>query len=234
MHDGAAKSYLYTGGQRGRGVVFLTDAGGIRRSSREAAARLCEHGYTVLMPNMFFRVGDPPFFTPPMDFKDPAVRATFAKLSGSLPPSAVEQDARSFVSFLRALPETAAAPLAVVGHCMSGAMALRGAAACPDEIGLAVSFHGGRLYTDAPDSPHTVLPRVKARLYFGHAVDDGSMPQEAIDKLGDALKAWGGRYENEVYEGALHSWTSSDSPVYHPAQAERAFQKLLALLADRF
>jgi carboxymethylenebutenolidase len=77
-----------------------------------------------------------------------------------------------------------------------------------------------------------VLPRVKARLYFGHAVNDGSMPQEAIDKLGAALSDWGGRYENEVYEGAKHGWTSKDSPVYNEAQAERAFAKLLELLRD--
>jgi carboxymethylenebutenolidase len=79
-----------------------------------------------------------------------------------------------------------------------------------------------------------VLTRVKARLYFGHAVKDGGMPQEAIDKLGQALAAWGGRYENEVYEGALHGWTSTDSQIYNEAQAERAFAKLLTLLGDRF
>jgi carboxymethylenebutenolidase len=131
----------------------------------------------------------------------------------------------------RGQPECSDAAIAVVGHCMTGAMALRTAAARPNKVGVAVSFHGGRLYTDSPESPHHVLPRVKSRLYFGHADKDGSMPREAIDKLDQALAAWGGRYESELYEGALHGWTSTDSQIYHPAQAERAFAKLLELLA---
>jgi dienelactone hydrolase len=51
----------------------------------------------------------------------------------------------------------------------------------------AASFHGGGLYTDAPTSLHTLLPRVKAHVYFGHAIEDRSMPQEAIEKLDRAL-----------------------------------------------
>jgi carboxymethylenebutenolidase len=76
------------------------------------------------------------------------------------------------------------------------------------------------------------LPRVKARLYFGHAVKDPSMPAEAIEKLEQALKAWGGKYESEVYDGAFHSWMVTDSPVYNQPQAERGFQKLTELFHE--
>jgi carboxymethylenebutenolidase len=94
-----------------------------------------------------------------------------------------------------------------VGYCATGGMALRIAAARPDRIAATASFHGGGLFTDAPTSPHLALPRVKARLYFGHAIQDRSMPEEAIEKLNRALESWGGQYESEVYEGAYHSWT---------------------------
>jgi carboxymethylenebutenolidase len=57
------------------------------------------------------------------------------------------------------------------------------------------------------------------------------MPPEAIDKLDEALVAWGGKFESEMYDGALHSWTVPDSPVYNPPQAERAFRKLTAFFA---
>ena len=231
MSEGSATGFFYPGASdKGRGVLFLTDAGGIRRAVRDAAARLASHGYAVLLPNIFHRCGDPPFFTPPLDFANPEVRATFGRLVASLPPSAMEQDCARYLDFIAAQPETSDAPLAVVGYCMTGAMSLRAAAACPDRVGVAASFHGGRLCTDAPDSPHLLLPRIKARLYFGHAVQDRSMPQEAIDTLDGALSAWGGRYESELYEGARHGWTSADSPVYDREQSERAFEKLLALL----
>jgi carboxymethylenebutenolidase len=232
MGEGSASAFFYSDGPAPkRGVLFLTDAGGIRRAVREAAARLASHGYSVLLPNVFYRVGSPPFFTPPLDMANPDVRAMFGKLLGSLPAANMERDGGRYVDFLTAQPEVASIPVAVVGHCMSGAMALRTAAARPDQVGVAASFHGGRLVTDSPDSPHLLLPRIKARLHFGHAIKDASMPQEAIDKLGAALAAWGGRYENEVYEGAFHGWTSKDSPIYNEVQAERAFAKLLELLA---
>jgi carboxymethylenebutenolidase len=122
--------------------------------------------------------------------------------------------------------------MGVVGFCFSGAMAMRAAAARPDRIAAAASFHGGRLCTDQPTSPHRELPRIKARLYFGHAVNDKSIPAEQIAKFEESLKAWGGRYESETYEGALHGWTVPGGHVYNHAQAERAFEKLTQLFAE--
>ena len=119
--------------------------------------------------------------------------------------------------------------IGVVGYCFSGKMAMYAAAARPDKVAAVASFHGGGLYTDAPTSPHLALPRIKARLYFGHATNDRSMPEEAIAKLDEALKRWGGKYESETYKDASHSWTASDSPVYNEPQAERTFHKLLEL-----
>ncbi|HUO36300.1 MAG TPA: dienelactone hydrolase family protein, partial [Candidatus Acidoferrum sp.] len=114
-------------------------------------------------------------------------------------------------------------------YCFAGAMALRIAAELPDKIGAVASFHGGGLYTNAADSPHTVLPRVKAQLYFGHAIEDRSMPKEAIEKFEQALAAWGGRFESETYDGAYHGWTTLDSSVYNKPQAERAFTKFATM-----
>jgi carboxymethylenebutenolidase len=74
------------------------------------------------------------------------------------------------------------------------------------------------------------LGQVKARLYFGHAVNDASMPADAIEKLGRALQAWGGTYQNEMYDDALHGWMVPGGKAYHPEQAERGFTKLMALL----
>jgi carboxymethylenebutenolidase len=107
---------------------------------------------------------------------------------------------------------------------------MRVAAARPDKIAAAASFHGGGLFTDTPASPHRLLPRIQAELYFGHAVEDRGMPEEAIKKFEQALAEWGGTFESETYEGARHGWTVLDSPVYNEPQAERAFRKLTALL----
>src|SRR5262249_50939998 len=138
----------------------------------------------------------------------------------------------AYVDFLAGHAAVGSGSMGVVGYCFTGAQALRIAAARPDRIAAAASFHGGGLATGAPTSPHLVLPRVQARLSRGHAVGDRSTPPEAIDKLDQALADWGGRYERKFYDGARHGWTVPDSPVYQREQAERAFGKLRELLAE--
>jgi carboxymethylenebutenolidase len=205
--DGTSDGILFREeGRRAPGVIHLTDIGGIRPSHRDMARRLAERGYTVLLPNVFYRSGRPP--------------------------DAMERDAAAYVDFLANHDSVGAGKFGVVGYCFTGAMAMRTAAVRPEKIAAAASFHGGMLYTDAPTSPHLVLPRIKARLYFGHAIQDQSMPAEAIKKLDAALAAWGGKFESETYDGAYHGWTTADAPVYNAAQAARAFEKLTALFAS--
>lgn len=230
--DGVADGILFnTEGRRNPGVIHLTDIGGIRPSHQAMARRLAEAGYTVLLPNVFYRTGRPPMFdfTPTMGEERTMKR--FAQLAGPMTPDAMERDAGSYVDFLAAQDSVSQGAMGVVGHCFTGGMAMRAAAVRPERIGAAASFHGGGLYTDAPTSPHLVLPRIKARLYFGHAIKDQSMPEEAIGKLEQALGAWGGKYQSETYDGAYHGWTTADAPVYNQAQAERAFKKLTDLFA---
>ena len=214
------------------GVLFYTDIGGIRDAYRQSVRRLAGEGYAVLMPNVFYRTGKPPMFSFKPNFGDERTTKRLAEISGPLTPELMEGDATAYVDFLAKQKEVRPGPIGVVGYCFTGAMALRTAAARPDKIAAAASFHGGGLYTDKPTSPHLVLPRVKAQLYFGHAIEDRGMPQDAINHLNEALKSWGGKYESEVYDGAYHSWTTLDSPVYNQPQAEQAFTKLTSLFAE--
>ena len=213
------------------GVLHLTDIGGIRPSHGDMARRLAAEGYVVLMPNVFYRTARPPVFEFKPGSGEEAAMKRFGELTAPLNPETLDSDAIAYVNCLDGLDQVRRGKLGVAGYCYTGAVALRVAAACPDKIAAAASFHGGRLFTDQPDSPHLLLPRIQARLYFAHAVKDRSMPQEAIVKLDEALEAWGGEYESEVYEGAYHSWTASDSPVYNSEQAERAFTRLRDLFA---
>jgi carboxymethylenebutenolidase len=226
--DGSADGCLYHigDGPPRPGIIFLTDIGGIRNANRGMAQRLASEGYTVLVPNVFYRTGKPPVIDWPMKPGDEHAVKRMGELTGPLGPEAVGHDANAYIEFLSAQPFVSPEPFGVVGYCFTGAMAMRIAAARPDKIGSAASFHGGRLCTGDPASPHLLLPQIKARLYFGHAVDDKSMPQDAIKKFNQALKSWGGNYESEVYAGAHHGWTVPDSPSYNEPQAERAFEKL--------
>lgn len=232
--DGAADAFIYRPDEGGPfpGVLHLTDIGGIRPAHHDMARRLAAEGYVVLMPNVFYRTGRPPVIAFSGGPADEATQKRMAELRAPLTPEAVERDAVAYVDFLAGHPAVRPGGLGVAGYCFTGSLALRTAAARPGQIAACASFHGGGLFTDAPASPHLALPRIRARLYIGHAVQDRSMPAEAIQGLDAAMAAWGGRGESEVYEGAFHSWTVPDSPVYNPTQAERAYQKLTALLRE--
>jgi carboxymethylenebutenolidase len=235
--DGTPEGVLFRpeGESRSPGVIFLTDIGGIRPAARDMARRLAAEGYCVLLPNVFYRNGRPPLWDFPRRLGEERTMKRIAELSGPVTPDAMERDASDYVDFLSGQDSVSEGMMGVVGHCFTGAMALRAAAARSDRIAAAASFHGGRLFTDDATSPHLVLPRVKARLYFAHAVEDNTMPKEAIEKFNRALEAWGAggnRYESEVYDGAHHGWTAPDSPVYNESQADRAFKKLTGLFAE--
>jgi carboxymethylenebutenolidase len=233
--DGSSDAVLFepAGGETRPGVLHLTDIYGIRPSQRQMARRLADQGYTVLMPNLFYRLGRAPLFDIPVNREDPQVQAKLAELRTHLSPEMAERDVAAYIDFLTAQPSvTKETGIGVVGYCLSGGMAMRAAAVRPERVVAAASFHGVGLFTDKPASPHLLLPRVKARLYFGHAVQDPSMPAEAIAQFERALAAWGGRSESETYADAHHGWTVPDHAAYNQPQAERAFSKLTALFAD--
>lgn len=229
--DGTADAILYAPGNGSYpGLLFYTDIFGVRPANQGMAQRIAEQGYAVMMPNVFYRYGKPPFADANFKWGEPDSMKIIHGLFGALTGAMMEKDAPVYVETLLQQEEVSGGKIAVVGYCFTGAMALRTAAVVPDLVAAAASFHGGQLVTDAPDSPHSRVPQVKGELYFGHAVQDQSMPPDAIEKLNDTLKAWDGRYDSEVYEGALHGWTVRGRDVYNEKQAERAHGKLLDLL----
>jgi carboxymethylenebutenolidase len=234
MQDGTSDSvFVYPEGDGPwPGILYLTDIVGIRPAIREFAARIVQQGFAVLMPNIFYRTTRTPLQPSIHNLNDEARKKRIAELTQPLPAEVMERDTSAYIDFLASQKETAAGKIGVVGYCFSGKMAMYAAAARADKVAVAASFHGGGLFANDSASPHFVLPRIKAQLYFGHAVQDRSMPQEAIANFEQALERWGGKYESETYEGARHGWTSSDSAAYNQPQAERAFNKLLQLLQE--
>jgi carboxymethylenebutenolidase len=228
---GATDAILYAPGNGSYpGLLFYTDIFGVRPANQGMARRIAEQGYAVMMPNVFYRYGKPPFADASFKWGEPDSMKIIHGLFGALTGAMMEKDAPLYVKALLERKEVSGSKIGVVGHCFTGAMALRTAAVVPDTVAAAASFHGGHLVTEVSDSPHSRVPQVKGELYFGHAVQDQSMPPDAIEKLNDTLKAWGGRYDSEVYEGALHGWTVPGRDVYNEKQAERAHGKLLDLL----
>jgi carboxymethylenebutenolidase len=229
--DGSAESFLYGPGKGAfAGVLFYTDIFGIRPANQAMAQRIAAAGYTVMLPNLFYRYGKLPLLDFEFQMGEERSMKAIASLRDSLTSAQMEKDAPRYVAAMLGRDDVKGSKIAVVGYCFSGAMALRTAAMEPDKIAAAASFHGGRLVTEDTDSPHTRIAKVKAELYFGHAVEDPSATSAQIAKLEDTLKVWGGKFRSEMYEGARHGWTVPGRDVYDENQAERHYEKLFDLL----
>lgn len=231
--DGTADAALVRPSETGAqpGVIVLTDIYGVRPEFVDLAKRIAEQGYAVLVPNIFYRIAKPPLFDFKPDFQEERTRQRVGELTRPLTLSAMERDGATYVDWLSSQPGVNSAPVGVVGFCFSGKFAVATAAARPERVAAAASFHGAGLFTDKIDSPHLVLPRVKAALYFGHATNDHSMTPELIEKFEWALRSWGGEYQSEVYD-ARHGWMIPGGGAYDAANAERGFDKLMEVFRE--
>jgi carboxymethylenebutenolidase len=219
------------------GVLIWSDAFGLRPALREMGKRLAAEGYSVLVPNPFYRVTrDPQFNTATFSFTNQADRAKLTPLMGSInAEGAAEKDAAAFIAWLDTQKEVnKSKKIGTQGYCMGGPLVMRTAAAVSNRVGAGGSFHGGGLVTDAPGSPHLLAPKIHARMYFGVAKNDDERQPDAKDKLKAAFEAAKVPAEIEVYP-AQHGWCMSDmpagagTPIYSKPDAERAWGKLLAL-----
>lgn len=228
--DGVADAYLARpdDDEAHPGVLFIMDAFGLRPRIEEMADRIAEQGYVVLAPNVFYRAGRAPIFEMP----DPDTRASFFQqtlrpLMDQLTPDAVVSDGTAYLDYLS---EVARGPVAITGYCMGARVGWRIAASHPDRVAALAGFHAGGLVTNAPDSPHRSAGDIRAQLYFGFADQDPSMNAEQIATLDEALDKAGVGHQTQVYEGASHGYTMSDTAAYNEAAAERHFEALFALL----
>jgi carboxymethylenebutenolidase len=217
-------------------VILFVDAFGLRPAMRDMAKRLAVGGYTVLVPNPYYRSTKAPGIDPGFDFTNAADRAKLDALRALLTSDAVMQDAIAYVKFLDAQSSVdKKAKVGVFGYCMGGPMTLQAAAALPERVGAGASFHGGGLVTDKPDSPHLLAAKIKAQYYFGIAANDDQRQPDAKTKLDEAFHAANLPAKIEVYEGTLHGWCVKDmplqagKPIYNEALAERAWNELVGL-----
>ncbi|TBV14288.1 dienelactone hydrolase family protein [Stutzerimonas kirkiae] len=229
--DGQIDAWLHTPEGPGPwpGVILHTDIRGVRETFQRKAAALADEGYAVLLPNLYYRVAQVPVADPRLSFQDEGGRKVFGALRASLSAEGLRSDHRALLGWLQAQPQVRTGQVALVGYCMSGAIAVHAAADFPERIAVAASFHGGNLVTDSHDSPHLRAHELKAKLHFGHAKDDPSIPLEAIERLDQALLAAEVTFSSTRHE-ARHGFAVADSTTYDEAAERQHWRDLLALL----
>lgn len=229
--DGMADCYfVHPSSGRHAAVIVWPDIVSIRPAFRAMGKRLAESGYSVLVVNPYYRTVKGQVIPDGKGFRDPGIRDLLMPHARSLSPETCVTDGRAYVEYLDRQPSVdTSRKIGTTGYCMTGSYTLRLAAAMPDRIGAGGSFHGGGLATDAQDSPHLLVSKMKAGFLIAIAANDDERDPESKVLLREAFAANGVAAEIEVYENTQHGWCPPDSAVYDEAQAERAWSRLLAL-----
>jgi carboxymethylenebutenolidase len=228
--DGVCPSYLYRPASGGPwpAVLVYMDGLAIRPAMLELGERLAGNGYFVLLPDLFYRSGPYEPMDPHAVFSDPEKRKVLMEKMALATPDHVMSDSRAFLDFIAAQPDVKPGKIGTTGYCMGGLMSLTAAGTFPDRVAATASYHGGRLATDAPDSPHLLAAKIKSRVYIAGAIEDPSFPDDMKARLDQALRDAGVNYQIETYP-AKHGWVFRDTPVYDADAAERHWRSLIAL-----
>jgi carboxymethylenebutenolidase len=233
--DGTCPSYVYRpagNGPRPAVLVFM-DGLGIRPAMLELGQRLATLGYYVLLPDLYYRSGPYEPMDPHTVFSDPQKRKVLMeKFFALATPANIMADTGAFLEYLAAQPQVLPGGIGTTGYCMGGLMSLTAAGTYPEQIVAAASYHGGQLASDAPDSPHLLAPKMRARIYIGGAIEDQSFPDDMKQRLEQALSEAGVDHRIETYQ-AKHGWVFRDTPVYDAAEAERHWRTLGELFAAK-
>lgn len=220
--DGSCPVTLHTSDGDGPwpGVIMYPDAGGVRPTFREMADKLAGYGYAVLLPDVYYRDGDWAPFSMATVFTDDAERKRLFGMISKVTPQIMASDATAFFDYLAARPEVSGESFGTTGYCMGGRTSLVVGGRVPERVAAAMSFHGGGLVTDDPDSPHLLADQIHAAVYVGGAQDDGSFTTENGKALDKALTAAGVEHTVDWYS-AGHGFAVPDNAPYDESAAQR-------------
>ena len=206
-------------------VIIWTDIGGLRNTFKEMGNKLASEGYSVLIPNPFYRSSRLPTPEKDFDFTNVSHKSKGIEMMKTLyKEDIIENDAISFVKYLDDHKNVdSSKKMGVNGYCMGGFLMMRTVGALPERFGAGCSFHGGGLVTEGPNSPHHLIAKMKSNFHIAIACDDDEKEPHVKDTLRETFDNAGVNASIKVYENAKHGWCVSDTPAYHAKQAEAAW-----------
>ena len=208
------------------GIILYMDAPGIREELRNLARRIAKHGYFCLLPDMYYRIGRLRF-----DFvrRAEGMRPTMFAAMNSLTNALVTEDTAAWIGFLDAQEKVRPGKIGAIGYCMSGRYVTTVAARYANRFAASASLYGVGIVTEAEDSPHLLVDRIRGEMYFGFAEIDEHVPAHVIPTLKDELDKAGVRYGLDVFPNSRHGFQFPERDVYETQAAEEAWSKVVAM-----
>lgn len=199
----------------GPGIVLVQEIFGISPYIRDRAADLAAEGYVVHVPDLYWRLGEPP-----LDETAPDVLAQAMARVQRLPWEHAVADTAAALHHLRDAPE-ASGRVALLGFCYGGGVAFAVAAAEP--VDALVSYYGSALPMLLDLAPSVTAPSLH---HFGEA--DSYIPAETVARIREAVA--GDAVEFYTYPGADHAFDNTRPEFHHAEASALAWQRTLAFL----
>jgi carboxymethylenebutenolidase len=213
------------------GVIIWPDILGPRAAFETMATRLAEAGFAVVVTNQYYRTAQDPVLKDWSEFNDEG-RAKLAPHIEAITPDGIKSDAAALVEWLdKQSAIDTGKKIGTAGYCMGGPYTFRTAASKPERVGAFASLHGGGLVTMEDDSPHLLLPMIKASALIAIAKNDDERTPDVKTELAEAAEEAKVEAEIEVYP-AQHGWCAIDSAAYDEVQANKAWDRMVAIFNE--
>jgi len=211
-------------------VILYMDAPGIREELYEFARRISRQGYSVILPDMYYRLGSLRF---DLTKGGAAEQSKMFDAMTSLSNALVMSDTKAMLDWMATEPTVKPGPVGCIGYCMSGQYVVSAAGTFPDHFAAAASLYGVGIVTDAPDTPHKLAPHIRGELYFGFAQTDQWVPDNVIPDLKAEFDANNVTYTVDVWPGTGHGFCFPEREAYVEQAAERVWTKVFELYSRR-
>ena len=213
--SGQFKGYLATPESgSGPGILLLQEIFGINWHIRDVADYYAEEGYTVLAPDLFWRM-EPGV---ELGYSEEEFQKAFGFYQEFDIAKAIE-DMQAATSALQA-HDACKGRVGAVGFCLGGKLSYLAAAHCG--IDAAVCYYGVGIEADLDLADQITCPMV---MHFAEL--DQFVPGEARDQISDKFS---GRAEVEIYTypGTDHAFNTPGRDSYHKPSAMMAHSRSMA------
>jgi carboxymethylenebutenolidase len=218
-------------------VFILMDIWGLREELYDVARRVAMAGYHCILPNFWYRRGKVRFefrneqgrmrslLDLPKEVQD-EIRDNARLVTDRMAVS----DIGAVLKFLDGAPAARQGPKGTVGYCLGGRLSLAAAAEYPQAFRASASLHGTTLVSDAADSPHRCVDRMRGEIYCGFAEKDQWAPPSTIETLANLFNSRGNvRYRAIVHPGTVHGYALPDRDIYHKQSANRDWENIFSM-----
>jgi carboxymethylenebutenolidase len=208
------------------GVVVVHHMPGWDEFYQEFCERLGRHGYAVICPDLYCRIGH----------GTPDDVAAKVRAQGGIGDDSVVADCQAALKWLKG-QSGVTGKVGIIGSCSGGRHAVLVASRVPGFAAVVDLWGGGvvmapdQLTPARPVAPLDYTKDLDTPLLGLFGNDDQSPTPEQVDIHEQELKNHGKVYEFHRYDGAGHGFFYYQAPMYRPQQAMDAWNKVFAFFA---